>query len=166
MHSGFYQPAPPQPDQHSLQTVMGSGFYAGPSAAPLPPPARHSMHEFSARGGSGLLPYGDPAWSAHQQAQHLQQVQQQAQQQQQQQQLGGYSTVLRPSIDRGGLPPLAPRSPNQGAQPASMRAACAAAASGGLQHWLQWLLCAVMLPREAWLNKSAHLHPTDSPGGS
>lgn len=102
MHSGFYQPAaapaPPQQQpeaQHSLQTIMQSGLYGGGPPAP-PPPARHSMHEFAAGAGS-LLPFSDPTWTP----------------QQQQQQLGGCSALLRPSIDRAGLPPLPPRSPNQ-----------------------------------------------------
>ena len=111
MHSGFYQPQaapppqpqPPQPEmQHSLQTVLSSGLYGGGGAPAVPAPTRHSMHEF---GGSGLLPFNDATW-----APQLSQ-----QQQHHQHQLGGYSTVLRPSIDRAGLPPLPPRSPNQGA---------------------------------------------------
>jgi hypothetical protein len=113
MHSGFYQggapppaPAPApvhQPEvQHSLQTIMGSGLYGGGQIAPQPP-TRHSMHEF-ATGTSSLLPFHDATWAPQPGPQ-------------QQQQLGGYSTVLRPSIDRAGLPPLPPRSPNQGAAP-------------------------------------------------
>lgn len=110
MHSGFYQPAPPPPQQpqpvrHSMQAVMSSGLYGGGGVpAPSPPPVRHSMYEFG--GGTGLLPFGD-TWAPAPQPQ--QGVQQQGM-------LGGYSTVLRPSIDRSGLPPLPPRgSPNQGA---------------------------------------------------
>lgn len=124
LHSCFYQPAAgnmPLPAsqqdaaavQHSMQTVMSSGLYGGPP--PLPPTTRHSMHEFSGsagrrhNGGHGNgMQYADRGWGGgHMAPQHAQQ------QQQQHSTLGGYSTMLRPSIDRTGLPPLAPRSPHQ-----------------------------------------------------
>ena len=121
MHSGFYQagpaaPPPPPPQvqaqevQERLAAVMSSGFYSGAAAPPPahPPHVRHSMCEFGSASGGGLVPFGD-AWAPQPQPQHAQQAQQGT--------LGGYSTVLRPSIDRAGLPPLPPRSPNQGAPP-------------------------------------------------
>ena len=110
MHSGFYQPAaaaaPPPPRQPepqlSMQSVLSSGLYGGgaPAGAPLPPPpARHSIALGEYGSGGGLVPFGDTWTPAPREQQGT---------------LGGYSTALRPSIDRGGLPPLPPRSPNQG----------------------------------------------------
>lgn len=132
MHSGFYQggapppapaPAPAhQPEvQHSLQSIMASGLYDGGQAA-AHPPTRHSMHEF-ATGASSLLPFHDATWAPQPGPRH-------------QQQLGGYSTALRPSIDRAGLPPLPPRSPNQGGLPWGSRVDTI-----GLSPHSAWLAC-------------------------
>ena len=112
MHSGFYQPAAapqqqPEAVQHDISTVMSSGFYGGGARPPVPP-VRHSMHEFSSSGygrSTASLPFADNGWGAPAPAPPAPAGT-----------LGGYSTVLRPSFDRSGLPPLAPRSPNQGEQ--------------------------------------------------
>ncbi|PSC73646.1 Heterogeneous nuclear ribonucleo A1-like 2 [Micractinium conductrix] len=109
MHSGFYQPAAapqqqPEAVQHDISTVMSSGFYGGGARPPVPP-VRHSMHEFSSSGygrSTASLPFADNGWGAPAPAPPAPAGT-----------LGGYSTVLRPSFDRSGLPPLAPRSPNQ-----------------------------------------------------
>ena len=114
MHSSFYQPAPqapppapvlplePQP-QLSMQSVLSSGLYGGapaaPAAAPPPPPAaRHSI-ALGDCNPQTITTFSD-TWTPAPHEQHAT--------------LGGYSTALRPSIDRAGLPPLPPRSPNQG----------------------------------------------------
>lgn len=126
MHSSFYQPAAtpapppvPQPEvQHSMSTVMSSGLYGGAATHPMPPPPmplRHSMADFrgvgaapQAHASTSGLPFADANWSAPAAAQPSHQ------QQHGHSMLAGYSTTLRPSIDRAGLPPLPPRSPSQG----------------------------------------------------